>query len=394
MTSYPIFVVPELTTVEQRVLAEVRALYDVIRTRQAAAPPWLPTVRRLMAASAARGAVEISGSTVDFDAAIAATRLDALGDIAPAVRHSLTGHVMATSFATSMAGDPDYRYGAQLVKSLHFMLAGQEPGAGQWRTDTQRMRDPQSDAVLYEAAPADVVPALMARTLGDLNIDGGHNDALIRASVAHLNVLLAAPFAHNNGRIARAVHNLVLARELSPLAIEFVGIDEYLGARGADYHGIVRQTAGRRWDPSRDLGPWTRLMLTAHLHQALSVVDRLRDSERLWEVLHVLVAANGLSAKAHHALFDAAIGLGVPVAAGGRRGRRSGADAEEFKRLVAMGLVASRTSNGVSTFVATGKLHAIRSKVWPDTSSRRLPDPFEDEVIIQLPAAEVVAVEA
>jgi Fic family protein len=51
---------------------------------------------------------------------------------------------------------------------------------------------------------------------------------VVRAAMAHLHLVSVHPFGDGNGRIARIVQSLVLAREglLSP---EFASIEEYLG---------------------------------------------------------------------------------------------------------------------------------------------------------------------
>jgi len=85
--------------------------------------------------------------------------------------------------------------------------------------------------------------------------------------MAHLNLVMIHPFRDGNGRMARCLQSLVLARGgvLSPM---FMSIEEYLGRNTHNYYNVLAQVGGGSWQPERDTRPWIRFILTAHLRQA------------------------------------------------------------------------------------------------------------------------------
>ena len=94
--------------------------------------------------------------------------------------------------------------------------------------------------------------------------------------MAHLNLVMIHPFKDGNGRMARALQTLVLARE-AILAPEFSSIEEYLGRNTPAYFDVLGQVGGGKWQPERDARPWVRFVLTAHYRQALILERRPRE---------------------------------------------------------------------------------------------------------------------
>ena len=92
--------------------------------------------------------------------------------------------------------------------------------------------------------------------------------------MAHLHVVSVHPFADGNGRIARIVQSLVLARE-GLLAPEFSSIEEYLGRQTNDYYRTLQQVQAGRYQPDRDTMPWVRFCVTAHIQQARERLEQL-----------------------------------------------------------------------------------------------------------------------
>jgi Fic family protein len=166
-----------------------------------------------------------------------------------------------------------------------------------------------SGEVVYEGAPADSVPALVGEVVAELNTDSGAL-GMIRGAMSHLNLVMIHPFRDGNGRMARALQSLVLAREgfLSPV---FVSIEEYLGRNTQAYYDILAEVGQGSWNPENDARPWIRFNLTAHLRQARTMLRRVRESERLWTELEKIAGQEGLADRVVAVMFDAAIGLRV-----------------------------------------------------------------------------------
>ena len=100
------------------------------------------------------------------------------------------------------------------------------------------------------------------------------------------------PFRDGNGRIARIVQSLVLARD-GLLAPEFVSIEEYLGRNTDAYYAVLQEVQGGRYQPDRDAGPWVRFCVRAHVEQAHRRLDQIAEAGRRWARLEQLVADRG-----------------------------------------------------------------------------------------------------
>src|SRR5207247_5628530 len=90
---------------------------------------------------------------------------------------------------------------------------------------------------------------------------------VVRAAMAHLNLVSIHPFRDGNGRLARVVQSLVLARE-GLLRPEFVSIEPYLGRHTREYYAILEQVQGPSYDPRGDASPWVEFSIDAHVSQA------------------------------------------------------------------------------------------------------------------------------
>jgi Fic family protein len=134
--------------------------------------------------------------------------------------------------------------------------------------------------------------------------------ALVRASMAHLNLVSIHPWRDGNGRMSRAVHTLVLARE-GVLAPEFSSIEEWLGAddfNTREYYAALRSVQAGSWQPSRSTHSWITFCLTAHHLQAQEVQRRFEAAARLWYRLETLAQQRRLNERTISALYAAAHG--------------------------------------------------------------------------------------
>lgn len=90
-------------------------------------------------------------------------------------------------------------------------------------------RFPSGNWFLYEP-DVDTVPALMTELVDWLNADDGSHP-LVRAAMAHLQLVSVHPWADGNGRMSRSPQTLMIARE-GVLAPEFSSIEAWLGRPG------------------------------------------------------------------------------------------------------------------------------------------------------------------
>jgi Fic family protein len=133
--------------------------------------------------------------------------------------------------------------------------------------------------------------------------------AYARAAMAHLNLVGIHPWRDGNGRTARALHTLVLART-GELAPEFSSIEEWLGehTNTVQYYEALRSTQNGTFQPERDAHSWLRFVFAAHHRQAQRVKRRYEWTVRLWNDLARLAGDQGLPDRVVSALYAAAVG--------------------------------------------------------------------------------------
>jgi Fic family protein len=179
--------------------------------------------------------------------------------------------------------------------------------AGQWRRGPVYVTDARDPSIAaYTAPDAEVVPALMRELVDWLNADDGTH-LLVRAAMAHLQLVSIHPWADGNGRMSRSLQTLMIARE-GVLAPEFSSIEAWLGRPGNTWE-YYRELADRgpTYLPDQDVASWIRFNLTAYHQQAQTVQGRLDRSGRVWRALFAFTESNGLDERVVTALHDVAM---------------------------------------------------------------------------------------
>ena len=385
-----IFQPPVLNQQELQVIAQIDEIRATLRYALQASMHWTGFLRRNTVARAIQGSNSIEGYAVDADDAVAAVEgeepVKASGDTWKAV----TGYQHALSYVMQLADDPHFTLNEELIRSLHYMLQSYDTlkNPGRWRPGPIFVRRDPSGELMYEGPPAERVPELMRELVAVAREPGDEPHSLIRAAMAHLNLVMIHPFSDGNGRMGRVVQTLVLARGgiSSPT---FSSIEEYLGARGntEDYYQVLADTGGGTWQPERDARAWVRFCLVAHFRQATSLSRRMRETARLWDALEAELTRRALDQRMIFALADAAIGLRV-----GSARYRSSAEASmqvagrDLGVLVKQGLLAAVGEKRGRTYVAG----ALLKEIWFRTREPRAPvlDPFASQQLMLNPLTE------
>src|SRR5713101_1023582 len=275
---------------------------------------WIGSVRRVLAAKAIQGSNSIEGYNVSDEDAVAAVE----GVVEPTDSkwedyQAVQGYRRAMTYVLQLAQDEHFEYSAALFRGLHFMMTEYtlNAGPGLWRPGAIWVRNDATGKTVYEAPSAEYVPGLVDELVNHLSNDQ-NTPAMVRAAMAHLNLVLIHPFRDGNGRMARGLQTLVLAREriMEP---EFCSIEEYLGeARNTqNYYNMLAEVGRGEWAPENDARPWVRYCLQAHYIQANSVLRRVKESEQMWAEVETLMERHHLPDRSLAALFDAVIGLRV-----------------------------------------------------------------------------------
>ena len=304
-----LFTAPVLDDAEVAVLGQLDALKKSLRYSLHEPRRWDGSLRRLSFARNIQGSNSIEGYDAALDDAAAVAVGEEPLDTTTETRLALEGYRNAMTYVLQLSEEADdFRYSTQLLKSLHFMMTSYSLSnrPGRWRAGPIFVHREDTDEIVHEGVDIDFVPGLMDELVDYLNTS---DDAMIvKAAMAHLNLVMIHPFRDGNGRMARCLQSLVLAREglLSPV---FMSIEEYLGRNTPAYYQVLGEVGGGSWQPNRDARPWIRYVLTAHLRQARTLHQRVRDSEKLWSALVKLVGNE--DDRALLALYDAAYGLRI-----------------------------------------------------------------------------------
>ncbi len=306
-----LFQVPELDDDDRRAIREIEQLRRDLRLYLHEPRRWNGQLRRNLKARAIRGSNSIEGYDVSLDDALALVEDEQPLDADRLTTLEIVGYRNALTYIQQLADDTDVSLDESLVRSLHFMMLGHDltKSPGRYRRGPVYVHDEESDKRVYEAPESKAVPALMA-TLTD-SLPGPDNcPVFVRAAMAHLNLVMIHPFRDGNGRMARALQTLVLAREriLTP---EFSSIEEWLGRNTSAYYAVLAEVGAGAWNPHRDTRPWVRFNLVAHHMQAQTVLRRIDDANRTWRALEQLAAARRLPERTVYALYPAAQGLRV-----------------------------------------------------------------------------------
>lgn len=97
------------------------------------------------------------------------------------------------------------------------------------------------ERVHYEASPADRLEKEMQTFLDWFNGDAGGIDPVLKAALAHLWFITIHPFEDVNGRIARAIADLALARS-EQSAQRFYSMSAQIRRERNDYYAILERT--------------------------------------------------------------------------------------------------------------------------------------------------------
>jgi Fic family protein len=344
-----------------RAIHELRAaMASVLRVPRR----WSGGLRRTTQARAIQGSNSIEGYTVtDQDAAAA------VDDEQPLTADERTwaeilGYRRVLTYVLRLAPEAAFRLDAMTLRSMHFMLLEHDlaAGPGSYRSGTVYVRDDANGITVYEGPPADDVPDLVEALVDGLRANR-RSDPLVRAAMAHLNLVMIHPFRDGNGRMARAVQTLVLAQD-EMLEPTFSSIEEWLGHNTADYYSVLAAIGQGAWHPGNDARLWVKFNLRAHHMQAQTLRRRFDEAELLWSGLDMLAARHGLAERMADPLFDAALGSRVQRSTYVKRtGLELRTATRDLARLVELGLLDAVGHTRARHYVAGPALRELRTEV-------------------------------
>lgn len=377
-----IFETPALNEEEQDVLDLLAEQRGQLRDRVSEPRRWSGTLRRMTLARAVQGSNSIEGYNASLDDVVAEIGGEPTLEADEETQQALAGYRDAMTYVLQIANDDSLRVDEGLIKSLHFMMLKYDlrKNPGQWRPGDVYVRSEASGEVVYEGPPSDEVPDLIAETVVDLRHEG---PVLVKAAMAHLNLVLIHPFSDGNGRMARCLQTLILARDRM-LAPVFSSIEEYLGRNTGAYYEILAEVGAGSWLPERDARPWIHFCLTAHYRQVRTMLRRREEIETVWNDCTSMAVDSGLPERCAAALMDAAYGLrlrrgsyqaSVEAAIGEEISEQTAS--RDLKAMVDHGLLTPFGERRTRYYLAGAKPTQLHEQVRARREPRATDDPFK-----------------
>jgi Fic family protein len=279
------------------------------------------------------------------------------------------------TYVLQLAEDEHFALDVTLLRSLQFMMIKHElqKHPGSWRPGDIFVRNEATGEKVYQAPGADHVPDLMQELVDSL-VETRRSSRVIRAAMAHLNLVMIHPFSDGNGRMARCLQTLVLARG-GVLDPAFCSIEEYLGANTQEYYDVLGVVGGGDWNPERDASPWVRFVLTAHYRQATTLMRRQQELGLIWDDLEREISKRELPDRSLPLLSDACLGFSIRNVTYRKHADVSQVVASrDLNAITKSGLFEPHGEGRGRTYKATPELLAIRDR---HRRKRPIPDPYE-----------------
>ena len=305
-----LFQTPPIDGLEAEVLETIEETRRRLRHLLYEPRRWHGLLRRSVATDNIRASTAIEGHHVSRDDALAAFDQAEPFEADKADWEAVRGYRDAMDYICRIAEDPHMRYSTGLLKSIHYMIMRHHPSCrpGLYRPGAIFVSG--GDGPRYEGPAPEAVPDLVEELIGVLNHSDDRVAALVRAGMAHLNLLMIHPFKDGNGRMSRALHTLVIGSG-GALDPRFSSIEEYLGYETPAYCRVLAEVGGRTWDPRRGARLWVRFILRAHHFQARLMAWRVEQADRIWERISGMADEAGLNERNMGSLYNAAAGFRV-----------------------------------------------------------------------------------
>jgi Fic family protein len=381
-----VYQTPELSSDERDVLALIEKQRDELRDRVAEPRRWNGSLRRM----------SFAGYDASLDDVVAAVDGEPTVGADAETEKALVGYRDAMTYVLQIADDETMSIDEGLLKGLQFMMLKHDlnKNPGRWRPGAIYVRRESTGDIVYKGPDAEQVPELIEEMLTQLREGDCH--VIVKAAMAHLNLVMIHPFSDGNGRMARCLQTLVLARDKIVVPV-FSSIEEFLGRNTQTYYEVLGDVGQGSWHPNNDARPWVRFCLRAHFLQARTLLQRRQEIEALWLACFELVEKYGLAERCTAALMDAAYGLRVRRSSYQHAANLSWGEeipdvtaSRDLKAMVQKGLLLPVGERRSRHYLASDELKAIREEIRSRRAPREERNPFNivrNEEQLSFPAA-------
>jgi Fic family protein len=307
-----LYAMPGLDAADLQVLHELDEMRSDLGMHLRSKPHWEGQLRRSLFAAAIQGSNTIENITISSsDARALVEHAPMSAETSDETRQAVVGYRDAMTYVQQTPLMDFFEYSETLLSTVHFMITKYQPAKwpGRYRTGGIFVTSADPLEPVYTGPDAEQVPGLMNELIEWLRDGDPGAPAYARAEMAHLNIVGIHPWRDGNGRTARALHTLVLART-GELAAEFSSIEGWLGEHinTVQYYEALRSAQKGSFQPERDAHSWLRFVFAAHHRQAQRVQRRYEWTVRMWTDLARLAGQRGLPERVVSALYAAAVG--------------------------------------------------------------------------------------
>lgn len=373
-----LFTTPTLEKVELEALENISAIRKQVRFMTGKPRRWSGMLRTMMLARAIRGSNSIEGYKASVEDALAAVQGIEPFDAPKETWNALTSYQSAMTFVLQLANDPSFKYEQGFIRSLHYMMLQYDlsKNPGNWRPGSIFVRDELKKEVVYEGPPREMVELLIAELIESLN-NNSNVPEIVRAAMSHLNLVMIHPFSDGNGRMARCLHTLVLARE-GILEPDFCSIEEYLGHAQQDYYDVLSLVGQGSWHPQNDARPWLRFILKAHLVQAHKILWLNELLSKIWQAADKIAKEKGLPERSLQTIADAILGLKAKNATYRKYTNvTENLASRDLKMLVDKKVLVPAGQKRGRYYEPSQKLKQLRQELWTPFT---IPEPFKSQL--------------
>jgi Fic family protein len=225
-------------------------------------------LRRLAAAEATVGSTSIEGYGASIEDTVEILAGRPAAKASEETQRIIAAYGQAMDRVAVLADDPHFEWTSQTMLDLHFLVCHPQPEARPGRLrDGSVIVTRGAGREPYRPPISNSVPNLVKELATWLQSGESTRHPVVRAAMAHLNLVSVHPFRDGNGRVARVVQSLVLAKE-GLLRPELVSIEPYLARHTREYYSVLEGVQGPEFDPARDALPWVEFCIEAHVSQA------------------------------------------------------------------------------------------------------------------------------
>jgi Fic family protein len=367
-----IFVIPAKSPALERRLTELDEQRRYLAQHLGeSAQPWTGALRRLAAAEATVGSTSIEGygasveDTVEILAGRPATKAS------DETQRIIAAYGQAMDRVAVLSEDSHFEWTSQSLLDLHFLVCHPQPEARPGRLrDGSVVVTRGAGREPYRPPASNSVAGLVKELATWLQSGDTTRHPVVRAAMAHLNLVSIHPFRDGNGRVARVVQSLVLARE-GLLRPEFVSIEPYLARHTREYYSVLEDVQGPAFDPAGDASPWVEFCIEAHVHQATERRAWLELAYARHEFCEKVAREEGYTERFVRALDQVLLGLPVTNADYRRETAIASPTAvQDLQRLRRDGWLDQHGGGRSIRYTASNKLQDRWSAAWDHLSIR------------------------